>query len=261
MNKTLATVIITNYNKKSFIKNTIKSAINQSYKNKEIIIYDDKSTDGSIDIIKQFKNTKLILNKNKKKLSSPLNQLNAIIKALKQTKGNFIFLLDGDDQFKSNKLDKIIKLFQKNEKINMLQDKPFLIKKKKILNLKLKKHIFSIWPSIYPTSCIAIRKKFLFKFLKYSNKKKFPNLEIDARLAMYAYLTNNYNIINHSLTFYNYDNLGISSKYKKFSMKWWKKRFEAFEYLKYLCKRLKIKFKKGPDYYLSALINKISNFN
>ena len=147
-------------------------------------------------------------------------------------------------------------LFKKNEKINMIYDKPYLRKKKKILDLKLKKHIFSIWPSIYPTSCIVLRRKFFLKFLKFLNKTQFPNLEIDARLAIYAYLTNNLNIINKSLTIYNHDSFGITSDYKKFSPNWWKKRFEAFEYFKYLTNRLNIKFKKGPDYFFTLLINK-----
>ena len=160
MNKALASIIITNYNKKNFIKNTIKSAKNQNYKNKEIIVYDDRSFDGSLNIIKKFKTIKLIINKNIKKSSSPLNQINAITKCFEKSRGNYIFLLDGDDQFKINKLSTIISLFKKNKKINMIQDKPYLRKKKRILNLKLKKHSFSIWPSVYPTSCIALRRKF-----------------------------------------------------------------------------------------------------
>ena len=256
MNKNLASILITNYNKKNFIKNSVKSAKNQNYIYKEIILYDDRSTDGSIKIIKKFKNIKLLSNKNKKKSSSPLNQINAIIKSFEKSKGNYIFLLDGDDQFKVNKLSKIITLFKNNEKINMIQDKPYLRKQKKILNLKLKKHIFSIWPSIYPTSCISIRRTFFTNFLKYINKNKFPNLEIDARLTIFAYLTNNLNVISESLTTYNHDSLGITSNYKKFSLIWWKKRFEAFEYFKYLAIKLNIKFKKSPDYFFTVLINK-----
>ena len=63
----------------------------------------------------------------------------------------------------------------------------YLIKKRK-LNLKKKLHFFSIWPSIYPTSCIAIKKSYLNDFLKILNKNKYPNLEIDARLFIFAYL-------------------------------------------------------------------------
>ena len=51
---TLVSIIITNYNKDKFIEKTINSALNQEYINKEIIIFDDGSTDKSIKIIKKF---------------------------------------------------------------------------------------------------------------------------------------------------------------------------------------------------------------
>ena len=67
MNEVLASIIITSFNKGKFIKKTIKSALNQNYKKKEIIVFDDKSTDNSINVIKNFKKIKIITNKKKKK--------------------------------------------------------------------------------------------------------------------------------------------------------------------------------------------------
>ena len=56
-------VLITNYNKSKFLKNSLKSVLNQKYKNFEVIIFDDVSTDNSVKIIKKFKKIKLIINK------------------------------------------------------------------------------------------------------------------------------------------------------------------------------------------------------
>ena len=100
MRQKLASIIITNYNKEKFIKKTIKSALAQSYKNIEILIFDDGSNDNSTKIIKSFKGIKKIFNKKKKLNSAPLNQLNAIIKCFFKSKGEFIFFLDGDDEIK-----------------------------------------------------------------------------------------------------------------------------------------------------------------
>ena len=58
-----------------------------------------------------------------------------------------------------------------------------------------------------------------------------------------------------SKNIYNYDENGISSKYKKFSKFWWKKRNEAFEYMISLMKKFNTKSRLGPDYYLTKIIN------
>ena len=61
----MISVLITNYNKSKFIKRSLKSVISNRYKNYEIILFDDASTDNSLKILKQFKDIKLITNKKK----------------------------------------------------------------------------------------------------------------------------------------------------------------------------------------------------
>ena len=163
--------------------------------------------------------------------------------------------MDSDDEFKKNKVKKFIKYFKRNKLLNILQDKPLLKNQKKIMKLKKKLHLFSIWPSIYPTSSIAVRRKYFSKFLKHVKKNDYPNLEIDSRLVIYAFLNKDLKLLNESLTIYNLDQFGISSKYKKFSKNWWVKRKEAFDYMVYLMKKLKLKVNKGPDFYFTQLIN------
>ena len=255
MKKNLVSILITNYNKGSYIKKTLNSCIDQNFKNKEILVFDDVSTDNSYEIIKKFSNIRLIRNKKKKFKSPPLNQINGIIELFKKSKGELIFLLDGDDLFKKNKLSYIYNIFAKDKKINFLQDRPFFNKYKSFGLLKKKKHYFSIWPSFYPTSSIVLRRNFFLRFLKFLSKNQFPNLEIDARLAMFAYYTNNLLQIEKSLTIYSNDFNGITSNYKKFSKNWWLKRLEAFQYLKVLLDKLNIYNRKGFDYYFTKLVN------
>ena len=102
---------------------------------------------------------------------------------------------------------------------------------------------------------MAIRRKFFQEFLKYLEKNDFPNLEIDARLSMFAYIKNEFYLIKKNLTIYNYDEFGITSNYKKFNINWWKKRNEAFSYLIKLKKKLNKSFYFGPDFYLTRIIN------
>ena len=255
MKKKRASILITNYNKSIFLNKCLKSSIDQDFYNKEILIFDDKSNDNSISIIKKFKKIKLFINKKKKFNSGPLNQIYGIRQLIKKSKGELIFLLDGDDFFKKNKLSKFIKIFDKNKKLNFLQDTPFnsLTNNKMVLNKRYSR--YTIWPRFFPTSTIVVRKTYFEKFLKLILPNKFPNLEIDARISIYSHLKNEFDFIKQSYTVYNNDYKGITSNYKKYQKKWWIKRMEAFNYMQYLTKIFKMEFKKGPDFYLTKLIN------
>ena len=55
---TLVTVIITNFNKSDFVLKAINTCLSQKYKNIEIILFDDKSSDRSLKKIVNFKKKK-----------------------------------------------------------------------------------------------------------------------------------------------------------------------------------------------------------
>ena len=67
----LVTIIITNFNKSKYLVKALKSCINQKYRKLEIIFFDDKSTDNSLDKLYNFKyknKIKLKIITNKKKI-------------------------------------------------------------------------------------------------------------------------------------------------------------------------------------------------
>ena len=69
----MISIIVTAYNVASTIVNTIQSILNQTYKNFELIIVEDCSTDNTLDLIKSFKDkdTELIFEgKNSKKFNA-----------------------------------------------------------------------------------------------------------------------------------------------------------------------------------------------
>ena len=78
MNEYFVSVLILNFNNAKFLNRSIKSCLNQSYKNLEILIYDDKSTDESISVLKKFKNKKIIIffNKSNKRKIAALDAKN-----------------------------------------------------------------------------------------------------------------------------------------------------------------------------------------
>ena len=103
---TLISILIINFNNAKLITRAINSCLGQSYKNFEILIFDDKSIDNSREIINKFKNNKKIrifFNKKKKKKFAALNAMNGYINIFKKSKGSIICLLDSDDFFHKSK--------------------------------------------------------------------------------------------------------------------------------------------------------------
>ena len=120
MNQPLVSILIANYNNKDLLERSINSCKNQSYQNKEIIVFDDFSDDGSQEILKKIKNIKVIFNK--KKFGIPyLDAMNAYIKMFKKSKGKYIFFLDSDDFYNKNKLRIVLKKFREKE-VKFIQD-------------------------------------------------------------------------------------------------------------------------------------------
>lgn len=111
----LVSVIIPNYNNEKYLTESIKSVLSQTYKNIEIIICDDHSTDNSADILdtysKDYNNISVVYNENNKGVSYTRNH------AIKASNGEYITSLDSDDIYYSNeKIENEMKLilFYKN---------------------------------------------------------------------------------------------------------------------------------------------------
>ena len=64
--KNLVSILITNFNKGNYLKKTINSCLIQNFKNKEILVFDDCSTDNSLNILSKFKEIRVVKNKKKK---------------------------------------------------------------------------------------------------------------------------------------------------------------------------------------------------
>ena len=247
-----ASILIANYNNAIFIKDCIQSLKKQTYKNLEIIFFDDNSKDNSLKEIKKFSKIKIICNKKKKKYSS-FNQINSYKKAILKSTGDIIFFLDSDDFFHKDKINAVICEFNNNKDLQIVFDLPI----KKIGNKKIKqkyKHkIFkTYWPYFPPQSCIAIKREHINKVMNSINFDLFPNIWMDFRIGIYAkFILNNFYILRKNLTFYRITESNISSKFKFFSAPWWKRRLEAHNYVKHYFLDNNIKYKKNLDYILT----------
>jgi glycosyltransferase involved in cell wall biosynthesis len=96
----LVSVVIATFNRAFCIEKAINSVINQSYKNWELIIIDDGSTDSTREVIGCFlKDERIKYFKQENKGGSEARN-----KGIKIACGNYIALLDDDDEFLENKL-------------------------------------------------------------------------------------------------------------------------------------------------------------
>ena len=137
----LVSIIITNFNKEKYLEHCLKSCLKQTYKNFEICIADNNSTDESIKIINRYKKKLRIFNVKRKYKTGPQNQLFCIHSVIKKAKGKIICLLDSDDFFYKNKLQKIVHNFKKKDK-KFIFDKPFIDNQKAFSMKKKKINIF-----------------------------------------------------------------------------------------------------------------------
>ena len=251
-----ASVVIANYNNANFIEDCINSLNSQTYNNLEIIFFDDNSKDNSIEIIKKFSNIKVIANNSQTSFGS-FNQMNAFKKAIEVSTGDIIFFLDSDDFFHKDKIEKILNIFLNNDDKNIIYDFPIIVKNNLKIYQKKKFNILkTYWDYIHPTSCISVRKKFIDKVFNATLNNKYPNIWLDLRILLFSKYLDNYNIINENLTFYRQTESNVSSKFKKYSKNWWRRRYEAHQYFFEFIKKNDLMIKKNFDYYISKIINK-----
>lgn len=106
----LVSIIMPSYNTAQYIAETIQSVIDQSYKNWELIIVDDCSTDNTDYVVSKINDQRIIFLKNKKNSGAAVSRN----KALREAKGKWIAFLDSDDLWKPDKLEKQIQFMNKN---------------------------------------------------------------------------------------------------------------------------------------------------
>jgi glycosyltransferase involved in cell wall biosynthesis len=101
----LVSIIIPAYNAEKWIKDTIESALSQTWPNKEIIVVDDGSTDNTLSILKKFesKTVKVVAQENRGACS-------ARNKALAFAQGDYIQWLDADDILAPDKISQQMEL-------------------------------------------------------------------------------------------------------------------------------------------------------
>lgn len=114
--KMKVSVLIPTYNNSLTIAETIKSILNQSYTDFELVICDDKSTDSTVNLIRSIKDVRIKLYINEKNLGCGGN-MNA---CANMASGDILVYVCGDDLFDADALKKIYEAFQIAEDIGVV---------------------------------------------------------------------------------------------------------------------------------------------
>lgn len=120
-------IVIPSFNKKKFIIETLDSIFSQNYPNFEIIIQDGGSTDGTVNIIKNFVSKHSEIEWESKKDEG---QVDAINKGLKKATGEIFTYINADDVYKMGALKKVGEYFAKNPKTLWVAGKGDMIDEK-----------------------------------------------------------------------------------------------------------------------------------
>jgi glycosyltransferase involved in cell wall biosynthesis len=138
----LVSILVSNYNYGRYIGTAIQSALEQTYRNIELIICDDGSTDDSVQVIEQFERKDSRLRLIRKVNGGQASGFNA---AFAVSRGEIIALLDSDDLFLPHKVERIVTDFQAHP------DSGFGVHRVIRVSADLRRQ--GVWPMSAPLPC------------------------------------------------------------------------------------------------------------
>lgn len=272
-------VVIPLYNKEKHISRAVNSVLNQTYKNFELIIIDDGSTDGSLAVVEKFDDSRIKVFTFKNNGVSVARNL-----GIEKAKYSYIAFLDADDEWEENFLLNVKKLIQTYPECGMYATLYKFKNNNKVrypkLNLRMKKgqsaiiHYFKaalIEPVVSASSVVI--KKDVFNDLG----GFLPELNRGEDLEMWIRIALKYDVafLNKDLVTYNLDASNrITQKKRSYSQSLISKSEEILSkelskgnndiyFYEYMVLRIlsKVKYYIDEDEYLKArkILKKYSN--
>lgn len=119
MDNPLVTVVIPCFNAERWIRQAIESVLNQSYPKIEVVVVDDGSTDGSLDVVRSFGDSVICTTGPNQGPSAARNR------GLKMARGEWIQFLDADDLLHPLKIDLSLACCAGNPEVNFVWALPY----------------------------------------------------------------------------------------------------------------------------------------
>ena len=243
MNKKIS-VIVAVYNTEEYLDRCLESLLNQTYKNMELVIVEDCSTDSSRKLLKKYKeneNIKIFYNKENRGLSYSRNY------GLKKSTGDFIGYIDSDDYVEPDYYEKLMRSIKDNKSDIAICDIKLVDEQtNKIQRCKCYTNDFDV--------CSVINNGFAAsacnKLFKRKNIEKYPFAEgkVNEDIAVVIPTVIQAKKISYADTCYFYVQRGGSIQNSKFS----DKRFDVFDGVKTTLER--IKNEQDYEFYKNAIV-------
>lgn len=247
----LVSIVMNVFNGEEYLRASISSILFQTYKNWELIFWDNNSKDNSKKIFFEFKDKRMKYFFSQKKINLYASRNLAI----KKCRGDYIAFLDQDDLWLKDKLKKQMNLFSKDEKIALiysnyyrLNSKKLFFKKKlltkhnlpegKITNFLLKNYVVGLCTIIFKRKLFPKKNIFNTKFYMLSDyifvlntSKKYIIRCLQEPLSIYRY--------HHNQMSNKYYSLSVRQHFKWLSNTKEIKKFYKYENFKFLVQKIK----------------------
>ena len=128
----LVSVILPTYNRAWTLKDALDSVLLQDYPNIELIVIDDGSEDNTQELLETYQNTITVLRQENRGVSAARN------KGIRQSRGQFIALLDSDDAWDKRKISCQVEFFNDHPETLICQTEEIWIRNGRKVNPKFK---------------------------------------------------------------------------------------------------------------------------
>ena len=263
-NVPLVSVIVTTYNRKEYLKETLDSILNQTFKDSELIVVDNFSNYDFIPFIKSFKDNRIRYFQNE---NNGIIAVNRNI-GIKKAKGDYLAFCDDDDLWMPEKLETQLKHFENEDIIGVGTSAIFIGDNDFLRNKKLKRN------EIYNFKSIIVGNNVFFSSLMVKNlgfffdeREDFKFVEdydfqINITLKTKKYIKLLQNILikyrihtfSGSMNFVNKEkSFNVIQKYQEYLSNNMLKNLYRKKFYRLGWKALKHKYSKSTLYFLKSL--------
>jgi len=208
-------IIIPTHNHAHFLSECLASVKSQTYKDYEVIVVNNGSTDNTEEIVRKlaWDQLRYKYQNDTGSVAGPRNT------GISLAKGKYVAFLDSDDLWYEKKIEKVMNIFEKKSEIDIISHDLYMTKKGKIkLVIKSGPLSRNMFKSLLIKNCVSgsaavVRKETLIEAGGFDESKEFIHAEDSEIWLRIAYLGKNFYFINEVLGEYRAHETNLSNDF------------------------------------------------